>query len=330
MIRKSATIKLFLISLGAIIVVLKVVGSWEEQIEALSSSLEEKEGQLIKVTREKDALEKENECQKVAFQEELKQEKKLRNELRESLNRIAASLKKDLEKERKERATLEEEFKKLKTAKNFYEKEYKGIEQKWLALRKMVEEAAPEVKGQIEVPGEAISALPSREIGGKLSYVYSPFLSIELEKGAAGDVKPTILVYRGEKLIKEVKAKQIHYMTMVARVAEATSLKGIKENDQVKLNLLPGVSHLLESEKLSGKIWAVQSPSFLTVALGKEAGSTISPFLSVYRDGRLVKEMKLSRIEPVTIVVEVADKMTIKGIRENDRVEVIERGGENG
>ncbi len=325
---KSGTVILFLISLGAIISALKVVGSWEEQrgrIEALSSSLEGKEAELTKVTQEKDILEKEVERQKVAFREELEQEKKLREELQESLGRIVAALKKDLDQEKKEKQSLEGDVKELADAKSNLEKRLEESEQKRLTLESIIKEAPPDVKEQVP---EEITAptLPSKEIGGKVSYVYSPFLSIELEKEATGEVKPTILVYRGEKLIKEVKTKQVHYITMVARVSDETSLEGIVENDQVRLNLLPGVSHLLESEKLSGKIWAVQSPSFLTVALGEETASTISPTLFIYRANRLVREMKLGRIDPVTIVVEAADKTAIKGIRQNDRVEIIEGG----
>ena len=320
---KGGTIILFLISLGAIICALKVVTRFEEKrerIEGLSSSLKETETQLAEVIQEKKDLERKAAEEKVAFQEELEQEKRLRDELQESLGRMVAALKKDLDEERKGKQLLEGEIKELTDAKSVMEKRLEESEQRRLALEKVIEEAPPEVKA--EVSEEVPAALISKEIRGKVSYVYSPFLSIEMEKGAAGEVKPTILVYRGEKLIKEVKTKQIHYITMVARVLNGTSLKGVKENDQVKLNLLSGASHLLESEELSGKIWTVQSPSFLTVALGKEAASTVSPNLSIYREGRLVKEMKLGRIDPVTIVVEVTDKTTIKGIRENDRVEV--------
>lgn len=327
---KGGTIILFLFSLGAIICALKVVGRFEEkreEIASLSLSLDGTKKELTDVIQKKEALEEELKRQRVSLQklqEELKQEKKLREELKESMNQKVAALKKDLEEEREKKVSLEKEFRKLKMSKNLLEDRFEEAHQKWLALKKMVEEAAPEVKG--EVSPEVTPALLSKEIGGRVSYIYSPFLSIELEKEAAGDSKPTILVYRDKELIKQVKTKQIHYITMVARISDETSLEGIVENDQVRLNFLPGVKHLLESEKLSGKIWAVQSPGFLTVALGGEAALTISPALSIYRDDRLVKEMKLGRIDPVTIVVEAADEKAIKGIREKDRVELIEGG----
>ena len=284
-----------------------------ERIEALSSSLEGKKEELAKLTETKESLEEEMESQRVAFLEELEQEKKLRDDLRKDLMQKIAGLQKDLDKERGEKASLKEEFAELKSAKILLDGRYKEVEQKWLALKEIVGEVAPSVLGEVT---------PEVTIEGSISYIHGPFLSIELEKEAAGEVKPTISVYRRKKLIREVKTEQIHHITIVARVSDETSLEGIEEGDQVRLGLLPGTIHFLGPQRMTGEIFGVSEPGFLTVNLGEEAASTISPIVLIYRGGRLVREVKLDRIDSVIIVVEAADKIAIRGIRENDRVEI--------
>lgn len=308
---KVGTIVLFIFSMGAVISALQLVGKLEEsrkKVQELSLSLEEKEVALARVEKEK-----------IALEEELGSERKLREAMETRLNQKIDELQKTVEREREEKLTLTKRVNDQMNTIEYLKKEYRETEQERLNLEKMLEGSSPEIKG--EVPG-ALPSVTSGAIGGKVMAVVSPLLSIELDEDAVAALRPTLSIYRKGKLIKEVATKGIRYLAVMARVNQEEHLIGVRENARVSLSLLPGVSGIFNSPITEGKVLDVIKPGFLNLNLGREAFANMEPSLSIYQNNELVREIKVEWMEHVAMVVEVADEASLRGIGKKDIVEI--------
>lgn len=84
-------------------------------------------------------------------------------------------------------------------------------------------------------PG-ATEIFNSPNVEGKVLNVINPgFLNIDLGKEVLRDLKPVLLVYRGGKLFKKIKLKDMDHLTVVVEVVGEANIKGVRDKDIVKI-----------------------------------------------------------------------------------------------
>ena len=312
---KTGIIVLFLLSIGAVISALKIVGNIEQNwktIEQLNTSLETKKAELTKVKEEKATL-----------QQELKSEKELKERIQRELSRKINELQGALRREKADKIAWQNKFKALVKQKTELENRYKKAQQSVLNLQKRLNQISSNVQTPVaEAHSTGITSLPSKKIGGRVRIIVKPFLTLALNKEAVAGLHPALSIYQRGKLIKELSTKGIRYATVIVRVSGDESLKGIRENDRIKLSLSPGVKGIFTSPGMKGKVLNVIKPGFLNIDLGREGLEKVQPILLVYRDGKLFRRIRLTSLDHLTIIVEAVTGTSIKGIRKRDLVKL--------
>lgn len=312
---KIGIIVLFLLSLGAVISALKVVGNIEQNrktIEQLNTSLEKTKAELTKVKEEKATL-----------AQELKSEKELKERIQRELSRKINELQVDLRGQKAETIAWQNKFKALMKQKTELESKYKKARQTVLNLQEMLKKTS--LSGKIPLAGAhstKIKVLPSKKIGGEVIFIAKPFLTLVLNKEAVAGLQPALSIYQRGRLIKQLSTKGIRYATVIVRVSGNESLKGIRESDRIKLSLSPGVKGIFTSSGMKGKVLDVIRPGFLNIDLGREGLDRVQPILLVYRGGELFRRIRLTDLNHLTISVETAAGTSIRAIRKRDIVQL--------
>ena len=309
---KVGAIVFFLFSIGAVIFALKLIGNIEEsrrEIRKLTISLEDRNAELVRVREEK-----------VTLREELKGEKELKEEIQRKLGRRIKELQEEVRREREEKVALKKKLEEPLKARVEWEEKHRELQQTIANLRARLEELPPGVEEQVVeiLPVE----LPSVKMEGKVTVVAKPFLSLELNREVVAALKPALSIYRRNELIRKLDTKGIRHVNLVARVALEKSLQGIRENDQVKLSLFPGVAEMFTAPRMEGEVLDVIRPGFLNIDLGREGLENVEPILLVYRDGELFRKIELKDMDSLTIMVEAVEGANIRGIRERDIVKL--------
>ncbi len=312
---KVGVIVFFLFSIGAVISAFKLIGNIEEgqkKIEGLNITLQEKSSALVKIEEENATLKK-----------EIEKERGLKEEIQRELNRKITNILKEAEKDKAEKIAWKNKFEDLKKTRTELENKYKEAQQAILNLREMLRESSPNIRANkvVKVPQQP-SILPKEMIGGRVLVVAKPFLSLALDRDVVSGLHPVLSIYRKGELVRELDTKGIQYVTFIAGVSpgESSLLEGIKKNDRVTLNLLPGATGIFGSTFMKGEVLDVISQGFLNIDLGKEGLGNIEPVLSVYRDNKLFKKIVLKNIDHLTVVVEAGAGTKVKGIRKKDMV----------
>ncbi len=313
---KVGAIVFFLLSVGVVIFALRIIGDIEErrkEIERLTASLEERKVGLVSIKEERANLEK-----------ELEGVGGLKEKIERELGQEIIRLREEVGMEKEEKVALEKRFEELGKERATLEERYQQARQALVKLRVRLGELPPVVEEQVvevPVPPEDL-LLPLKKIGGEVINVVWPFLSLELDREVVAGLQPALSIYRRDELIRELNAKRIRHMTLVARVAVENVLQGIRENDQVKLSLSPGVTEMFTAPRIEGEVLDVIRPGFLNIDLGREGLENVEPILLVYRDGELFRKIKLKDMDRLTIMVEIVEEVDIRRIRERDIVKL--------
>ncbi len=313
---KIGIIVLFLLSIGAVVSALKIVGNIEQNrktIEQLNTSLENTKAELTKTKEEKATL-----------KQELKSAKELKERIQRQLSRKINELQGELRGQKAETITWQNKFKALVRQKTELESKYKKARQTVLNLQNRPKNISSNVQTPVasEVPSTGVTSLPSKKVGGEVRIIAKPFLTLALSEEAVAGLHPALSIYQRGKLIKELATKGIRYATVIVRVSGNESLKGIRENDRIKLSLSPGVKGIFTSPGMKGKILDVVQPGFLNIDLGREGLDRVQPILLVYRGGELFRRIRLMGLDHLTIVVETVTGTSIRGIRKRDIVKL--------
>lgn len=309
---KVGAILFFLFSVGIVISALKIIGNIEEgrkEIERLTTSLEERKAELASVKEERAVLEK-----------ELERVKGLKEKIERELNQKITELQEEMKREKEEKAILEKRFEEMVEEMAELEERYQEAQRVIADLGARLEELPREEI--VQLPPEALLLLPPIRVEGEIVNVAWPFLSLELDREVVAALKPALSIYRRNELIRELDTKGIRHVNLVARVALEKSLQGIRENDQVKLNLSPGVAEMFTAPRMEGEVLDVIRPGFLNINLGREGLENVEPILLVYRDGELFRQIELKDMDRLTIIVEAVLEANLRGIRERDIVKL--------
>ncbi|MCD5397421.1 hypothetical protein LR003_00605 [candidate division NPL-UPA2 bacterium] len=310
---KIGAIVFFLFSIGVVIFALKLIGSIEEgrkEAERLTASLEERKVELVSVKEERVALEK-----------ELERARGLKEKIERELSQKITELQEEIGREREEKVALKKRLEEPLKVRVKWEERYRELQQTIANLQARLEELPPVVEEQIVeiLPVE----LPFVLVEGEVVSIASPFLNLELNREVAAALKPALSIYRRNRLIRELDTKGIRYVNLVARVAVEKSLQGIRENDQVKLSLSPGVAEMFVAPRIEGEVLDIIRPGFLNINLGRKGLENVEPVLLVYRDGELFRKIELKDMDRLTIMVEAVLEANLRGIRERDTVKLI-------
>jgi hypothetical protein len=312
---KAGIIVFFLLSVGVVISALKIVGNIEQNrktIEQLNVSLEKNKAELTKVKEEKTTL-----------QQELKSEKELKEKIQRELSRKINELQGALSGEKAEKIVWQNKFKTLMKQKTALESKYRNVRQTVLNLQDRLKKISPKVQSPVAgAPSTKITSLPSRKIGGEVMIIAKPFLTLALNKEAVAGLQPALSVYQRGRLIQQLSTRGVRYATVIVRVSGNESLKGIRDNDRIKLSLSPGVKGLFTSPGMKGKILDVIRPGFLNIDLGREGLDRVQPILLVYRGGELFRRIRLAGLDHLTISVETVAGTNIRAIRKRDIVQL--------
>lgn len=310
---KIGAIVFFLFSIGAVIFALKLIGSIEEgrkEAERLTASLEERKVELVSVKEERVALEK-----------ELERARGLKEKIERELSQKITELQEEIGREREEKVALKKRLEEPLKVRVKWEERYRELQQTIANLQARLEELPPVVEEQIVeiLPVE----LPFVLVEGEVVSIASPFLNLELNREVVAALKPALSIYRRNRLIRELDTKGIRHVNLVARVAVEKSLQGIRENDQVKLSLSPGVAEMFAAPRMEGEVLDIIRPGFLNINLGRKGLENVEPVLLVYRDGELFRKIELKDMDRLTIMVEAVLEANLRGIRERDTVKLI-------
>lgn len=88
---------------------------------------------------------------------------------------------------------------------------------------------------------------------------------------------------------------------------------------QVIEDSLAETSPLLLSRRIGGEVMVIAKP-FLSLELDREEIADLQLTLSIYRKGKLIKELATKGIRYTTLIARVSEEESLEGIRENDRV----------
>lgn len=321
---KVGTIVFFLFSIGIVISALKIVGNSEEkreEIERLTTSLEERNAELAQSKEEKAALETELEQERERLERERRLKERIERELNQEIKELreeVQDLQKEVRSEKEDKAALEKRFEELEKELAELEERYQKAQQTLTDLQARPGELPPRVEEPV------VEILPPRPylilVAGEVINVAQPFLSLELDREVVAGLMPALSIYREDELIKALVIRDIHHVTLVARAAIEKSLQGIEETDQVKLSLSPGVTEMFTAPRMEGKVSGVIRPGFLNINLGQEGLENIEPILFIYREGELFRKIELKELNRLTLMVEAIEGANVRGIREGDRV----------
>lgn len=153
---------------------------------------------------------------------------------------------------------------------------------------------------------------------GEVIGAYPPtYLTIDLDSSASGGATPTLYVQRDGRIVGKIRARKIHYTTLVTEMAE--DIDGVRNGDSVRFeNLDDGLPFFKD---ISGTISAVHGMGFFSVDLSRTDGD-FHPALKVLRDGVPVADLDVAKVHLVTLVMELDPSSGPVELRKGDTVVV--------
>ncbi len=275
-----------------------IMNKQEEEINGLTTDVEETQEKLQITEEEKKAVEDKLDTEK---RERAKVRRKL--DLAEqkliSVQDEITGMETELNKCVIEKTTLEEELKQFTEGEAGLAEKVAELTEELSNLKMGFTDIDIEGNGDLETDTNEGEALPER---GRIEGIYgNRLLTISLN-GKIGNVTSPTFVYRRGKVLGKVTLNKIHSARVVIEVEESELLENISEGDVVELE---GEEMLLRPELFEGRVVATSRHDFVTIEVATPAHMIRQPSFVMYQGDEAVGTIKSTRIVYLVVVAEL-------------------------